>query len=366
MKEILLTKNRWLKFVLLLCVWGVVGTLFTVQSYLYRINVGQQITFWDLYPSEVFFFLSWGLLTPLLVFSARKFRVGRSNWISRIGIHLLTAVGIALTQRFLYEFIVQHLKATAERPFSWERLTNNVIGFSDYGFFIYFIVVFIAHAVDYYKQMNQAQLNEAKLREELTNSQLHALKMQLQPHFLFNTLNTISVLIKDEPQKAEQMLALLSDLLRLTLQHTNTQEISLKEELKYLKLYLEIEQIRFGERLKIRIDADENTLDAKIPTLILQPLVENAIKHGIGERRGEGVIEIRSMRHHQNLNIVVKDNGNGLNALNNSHSTGIGLSNSRSRLQSLYGSASSISISNGDNGGAVVEILIPFHTESIS
>ncbi len=364
MKEILLTKKRWLKFFLLLLVWGVVGTLFTVQSYVYRINVGQEITFWDLYPSEVFFFLSWGLLTPLLVLAARKFRVGTTKRASRIGVHFLLAIGVAISQRVVYEFIVQTLKATAERPFSWERLTNNVIGFSDYGFFIYFIVVFIAHAVDYYKQMTQAQLNETRLKEELTSSQLHALKMQLQPHFLFNTLNTISVLIKDEPQKAEQMISLLSDLLRLTLQHTNNQEISLKEELNYLRLYLEIEQIRFGNRLKIRIDAEPSTLDAKIPTLILQPLVENAIKHGIGERRGEGFIGISSVRMNESLKICVKDNGSGLNMLNNSNSTGIGLSNSRSRLQSLYGSVSSITISNGSDGGAEVEILIPFHTES--
>jgi two-component sensor histidine kinase len=364
MKETSLTQNRWLKFILLLLVWGIVGTLFTVQSYLYRTNVGQQITFWDLYPSEVFFFLSWGLLTPLLVLAARKFRVGKTNWVSRIGVHLPLAIAVAISQRFVYEFIVQNLKTTPERPFSWERLTNNVIGFSDYGFFIYFIVIFIAHAVDYYKQLNQAQLNEAKLREELSNAQLHALKMQLQPHFLFNTLNTISVLIKDEPQKAEQMLALLSDLLRLTLQHTNNQEISLKEELKYLGLYLEIEQIRFGERLKILIDADENTLDAKIPTLILQPLVENAIKHGIGEKRGEGLIEIKAQRLNEKLKIFVKDNGNGLKVLSNSTSTGIGFANSRSRLQSLYGNDASITLSNAKDGGAEVEILIPFRIES--
>ncbi len=359
-----LIDNTWLRFLLLLLGWGVIGTLFTVQSYIYRINVGQHITWWGIYPSEVFYFLFWGFCTPLVLKLSGRYRVNKSNWATNLPLQIVIGIVFAVCQRIVNEYILQNLKATAEYPFSWERLTQNVIGFSDYGFFIYLIIVFVDHAIVYYKELMQEQLHAARLKEELTTAQLHALKMQIQPHFLFNSLNTVSVLIQEEPKKAEQTLLMISDLLRLTLQRAENIAISLKEELRYVELYLNIEQVRFGDRLKVVIHSENGTLEAQVPPLILQPLVENAIKHGISQKRGEGVVEVFCERKNDSLLIRVNDNGNGFTTMNNSSEGGIGLTNTTSRLKALFGDNANLVITDGNNGGTSVELKMPFKTEN--
>ncbi len=352
-------ENKSVRFFLLMVGWGVIGTLFTLQSYIYRINVGQNITWWELYPGEVFYFLFWGGCTPLIVRLSRHFRVHKSNWRKNIILQVLIGLLFAVGQRIVYEFIMQNIRATAERPFTWERLTQNVIGFSDYGLFIYIIIVFIDHAKGYYKELIEEQLHATRLKEELTAAQLQALKMQIHPHFLFNSLNTVSVLIQEEPKKAEQTLIMISDLLRLTLKRSESPEIALKDELQYVELYLNIEQVRFGDRLKISIHSEKDTLEAQVPPLILQPLVENAIKHGISQKRGEGIIEIYCERKNGSLSMRVTDNGNGITTMGNTTEGGIGLSNTTSRLKALYGNNANIVLSGGDSGGTTIEIVLP-------
>lgn len=357
-----LPETRWKKFAFNLVVWAVIGTLFTLQSYLYRKHVGQIVTWWGLYPTELFFFVSCGLCAPFVMIAARRFPVDRKNWISRILIHLGFAISGAIAHRFVYEMITQNIKATIERPFSWDAVSRNVIGFSDYGFLIYFIIVFVSHALEYNKRFVSEQLASAHLKEQLVTAQLSALRMQLQPHFLFNTLNTISVLIRDDPAKAEQMVGVLSDLLRFTLQQSKNQELPLREELEFLRMYLHIEQARFGERLAVTYDIAPDTTDAQIPTFILQPLVENAVRHGIAERRGQGQIIISSKRINGSLQVAIKDNGKGiLHEHTTATQEGIGLQNCEARLQTLYGNRAAIHLSNLENGGAMVEITLPFH-----
>jgi LytS/YehU family sensor histidine kinase len=195
----------------------------------------------------------------------------------------------------------------------------------------------------------------------LAQAELQNLKMQLHPHFLFNTLHAISVLMQEDVTAANRMLVRLSELLRLTLENAGTQETALRQELEFLRLYLEIEQTRFQDRLAVKIEVDPAALDARVPSLILQPLVENALRHGIARNPGAGVIEIRAHRESELLRLEVRDNGPGLRA---EVEEGVGLSNTRARLAQLYGGAARFEINNAADGGALATALLPFRLAS--
>ena len=195
----------------------------------------------------------------------------------------------------------------------------------------------------------------------LTRAELQNLKMQLHPHFLFNTLHTISVLMMRNVTAANRMLIRLSDLLRITLDNAGAQEVTLKQELDFLNGYLEIEQTRFHDRLTVNRDIDPATLDVMVPNLLLQPLVENAIRHGISTRADAGLIEIRSRREADRLVIEISDNGQGLPG---NVKKGVGLANTEARLEQLYGNSHSFALLPAPSGGLLVRIVIPIHEDS--
>ena len=195
------------------------------------------------------------------------------------------------------------------------------------------------HAILYYQNFRASELAQSSLKTQLAQAQLKALKMQLHPHFLFNTLHSISSLVLEDPQKANSMIARLGDFLRLTLENSNQQLVSLKEEAEFVRCYLEIEQVRFGDRLTVAFELEPQTLSAQVPHLILQPVVENAIQHAIAPRATRGHIKIEAKRLNSSLRLEVSDNGPGI--ASNSDLPGterVGLSNVRTRLHQIYGS----------------------------
>jgi two-component system, LytTR family, sensor kinase len=228
---------------------------------------------------------------------------------------------------------------------------------------VYWVIVAVSHAFGYYAQLRERELRNAELERRLTEARLQALQMQLNPHFLFNTLHAISSLMHKDVDAADTMLVRLSELLRHALEATNTQEVSLREELDFLRRYIEIEQTRFGKRLKIEMTIAPETLDALVPNLILQPSLENAIIHGIEPHAREGRIELKSRRDGDQLHLEVRDNGRGLRE--EQIEEGVGLSNTRARLQQLYGERQQFSIANGAAGGAVVTMTIPFRAAAL-
>jgi len=229
------------------------------------------------------------------------------------------------------------------------------------------LIVIGVHALVYYQRFQASQVEEASLRAQLAQAQLRALKMQLHPHFLFNTLHSISSLVLEDPPKANSMIARLGDFLRLTLDHSDQQLVTLKEETEFVRCYLEIEQVRFGDRLTVDFNIDPATLAAEVPHLILQPVVENAIQHAIAPRATPGRIEIAANRHDHSLQLEVKDTGPGVTAPNhNSERQGVGLSNVRARLERLYGSNFSLVMSNGPSQGFTVTLQIPFRPDEAS
>jgi sensor histidine kinase YesM len=218
---------------------------------------------------------------------------------------------------------------------------------------IYLMLVSGAHTLTFYRRTQDRESSLAIARSE-------AQKMQLQPHFLFNTLNMIAELVHEEPDKADAMLTSLSGLLRLTMETAGEQELPLRRELEFTERYLTIMHARFEDRLKFQMGIDPATHAALVPTFLLQPLVENAIEHGLGPRLTGGLITIRSRRVGDFLRLCVSDNGVGLNGLKPGPE-GIGLGNTRNRLRELYGDAGRLDMQ--DSGGLIVEISLPFHVE---
>jgi two-component system, LytTR family, sensor kinase len=203
-------------------------------------------------------------------------------------------------------------------------------------------------------------LEKSQLETQLAGAQLDALKMQLHPHFLFNTLNSISVLMREgDAEAANKMLVRLSELLRVALKSKEAQEVSLKDELEFLRGYLEIEQIRFQDRLKVDFKIEKETLDAQVPNLILQPLVENAVRHAVAPRAGATRIEIRAERENGFLRMIIRDDGDGFVKAENSSGSGIGLANTQKRLEKLYGANHDFRLVS-EGGGFAATISIPF------
>lgn len=227
---------------------------------------------------------------------------------------------------------------------------------------IYLCIVCVCWVIGHFQEAGERERRTLELETRLTQANLRVLKMQLQPHFLFNTLNAISSLIHENPQAADDMVGSLSQFLRTTLEVSAKNEVPLRAELEFLDRYLEIQQTRFGSRLRICRDVDSAVMDARVPPLILQPLVENAIRHGIEPRETGGVVTIRAVREGDFLNLEVSDDGAGFSGGQLLRpGNGVGLSNTMARLQTLYGDSHQIKLTANEPTGACVKIEIPFH-----
>jgi two-component sensor histidine kinase len=228
---------------------------------------------------------------------------------------------------------------------------------------IFWAVLAGIHGLRFYEQAKERERREGELESRLAQARLEALRMQLNPHFLFNTLNSIASLVYENPRAADDMIASLSGLLRLTLKAPELQEVSLREEFEFLDQYLRIEQARFGDRLKVERQIEPAALDVLVPTLILQPLAENAIKHGLEKQLAPGVLRITVGRAGDCVRLEVQDNGRGCPPEEREAKKGVGLTNTRARLQQLYGAAARLEIRADGGQGFAVEIHLPWHTD---
>jgi two-component system LytT family sensor kinase len=226
---------------------------------------------------------------------------------------------------------------------------------------IYWAIVCVTWVISSYQQLRERERRTLELEARLMQSNLQALKTQLQPHFLFNTLNAIASLVRRKPDAAEDMIGSLSDFLRMTLDTAQEHEVPLRREIEFLDLYLEIQQARFGERLRIQKEIEPEALDASVPALILQPLVENSVRHGIEPRETGGTIFIRAQREETSLQFEIRDDGDGLKAGQIAAlREGVGLSNTKARLQELYGEAHRFQITSNAEGGLTVTVAVPW------
>ena len=300
----------------------------------------------------------WALFTPVVLWFARKYPINRETWKKYVPtIYIPLMVGLfaihAAINLLLFRATGIHdtmNMALLEVHFTSRMHVNTMAFWTVLGFY---------SAFDYYRKYQLREQQAANLELQLARANLRALKMQLNPHFLFNTLHSVSALVrKNENAIAIKMLGRLGEFLRLALENQGTQLIPLHEELDFLERYLEIEKIRFQERLEVEMDVDNALLDYYVPNLILQPIVENAIHHGISPHIQAGKIKIAAFKEEEHLVLQVHDDGPGMT---NSYKSrqGVGLSNTRERLERLYGEDQKLELTNADEGGLKVRIVIP-------
>ncbi len=345
---------------LLFLVWTLFGLYMAIQTYLLSARSQAPVSLPFALFSEMAFAYLWALLTPLVLWFSEKFSQERLRLPFYLAVHFALGFAVALLHRVIFTFMTAGYRFLFEgAPFSWPRSLAQLFSYLDYGALLYGMILILDNAFTYYRRYQENLLRTAQLETQLAQAQLQALKMQLHPHFLFNTLNAISVLIGKRPGAARQTLQRLSELLRLTLENAGAQLVPLKTELEFLQRYLQIERTRFEDRLTIQMNVAEETMSALVPNLILQPLVENAIRHGVMEQRGPARLEISALRDNGTLRLQVRDNGKGL-VENESNKAGIGLQNTRARLEKLYGERHRFMLSNVADGGALAAIEIPF------
>ena len=294
----------------------------------------------------------WASLTVLIFWLSRSFPLDRKPRLRSIVVHIGASGIVALLEVVASFGMFQAIGL--DQPF----MDHFLRGFP-FDIAVYWMVTGVAHGLMYYRRYRQRDAEAALLATRLVHAELQNLKSQLQPHFLFNALNTISALMHRDVKAADRMLSRLGDLLRASLEHTSTQEVSLLEELNFLQSYLEIEQTRLADRLTVEMDIPHNVLDARVPHMILQPLVENAIRHGVAPRAGPGHVLIRARGRRDMLDLEVIDDGPGAPA-GRSRNGGLGLANTRARLEQLYGNAFTFEPKNRAEGGFRVSLSIPF------
>jgi two-component system LytT family sensor kinase len=351
--------------------WTLVGVIYFGQNVTRRFywddpNPWQDIRYWsaNIYISA--------LLTPLIIAAGRRWPLERNNLARIIPLHIALSIAWAVS-RLVLEWAF-HMTWNEFSPIDppitprGEISLLFIFGFHT-AIVAYWVVFSIQTAFRNYARFQEreqaalrADLRAAQLETQVAQARLGALKAQLQPHFLFNTLNAIVVLVRQQKgQQAEETLARFSDLLRAVLADMELQEVTLGRELEYLKLYLSIEQLRFSDRLRVEFDVDPELLDAAVPHMGLQPIVENAIRHGVGQRANLGAVRISARRVGAALQVTVRDDGPGFSATPATAGLGLGLSNTRARIKQLYGDASDLRTADAPGGGAEVTMVLPYH-----
>lgn len=352
-------KRFWTIFAL----WSLYGLFNTFVVHYRSILYGKPMGWSECALYEVSYVWIWAAVTPVVLAISTRFPLGRGQSRRNVLVHLLGAFLAAVITKSVWDFTALPFVAPSQVPVDFPSFQRSVFRAVDFGVLHYLILIVCHHAVEYYRKYEDGRLRSSQLEAKLATAQLQALKMQLHPHFLFNTLHSISELVHDNPARAESMIVRLSDFLRLTLDHVGVPEVPVAEEIDFLRRYLEIEQMRFEDRLTVEWDIDSSVLSVRVPNLILQPIVENALKHGLSRNTNPGVLRISCRQEEGKLAMKVFDNGPGpqrtTESLQEPVREGVGLNNTRSRLERLYGGDHHIAFRRGPEGGFEVSIRIP-------
>ena len=351
--------RRLMRFGLIWGIWTIVALFFSTQVYIMYYSEQQPIPWGRGFLVQASACYLWALATPLVLWLSRRFPIDRNNWLRKIGLHFLFSLGLVSALLALHFVVYMPLvgRANLITPF---RLFGYLYYNLDRWLLVYWFICLMSHAFNYYNSYRKGELKASQLHTQLVQSQLEALKMQVQPHFLFNTLHSISALLSKDTDGARKMITRLGDFLRLTLENSGSMEVTLQQEIEFLNGYLEIERIRFQDRLTTDIHVDPEVLDVRVPNLILQPIVENAMRHAIGNSTS-GRVEITAAPRNGVVRIEVKDNGPGIidRTLEARRGKGLGLANTQARLVGLYGNAARFELTNDPAGGLIVALEIP-------
>lgn len=358
-------KRKWQAALLIVGGAAFVTFLVSILSHLRYLQKGLETDLSTWLLGESFDWFPWAAMVPAIVWLAKRVRINRKTIFWSAPLHFLfasIASSITLIIGVLGSVWAHNEVMTQEQII--DLCYREIIWMLPWALFIYSGIVAVYYALDYYRQYNERELRASKLEAELTRAQLDTLHTQLQPHFLFNTLNSISVLMrKGEIDTAQRMLNRLSELLRHVLAKGGTQVIPLETELEIVKGYLEIEQVRFGDRLQVQMQIDDSSLKAQVPSFVLQTLVENAVRHGLAQKSGVGHIRVSTHREDGLLTLQVEDDGVGLATPSQSRGEGVGLRSTRTRLSALYGEQHRFELTAPAAGGTLAFLEIPYRTE---
>ena len=351
---VVMLRRRPARWALAFAGWTVIGIFYSIHS-----GSGAYV---DSLKYSLAYWYIWGTLTPVILALDRRLPAARDAVLRRCLAHV--PLSFLFTTLYIYalEGASKLMGLPNEFAFSLRPLKAAFGGSFHWYYLVYWLIVGLYAAYDYAKALRDRQVRTAELERLLAESRLNILRSQLHPHFLFNTLNAISAHVERNPRVARRMLEQLGGLLRLSLEHADEQEIPLREELAFLEQYLALQEVRFEDRLEVKMSVEPATLDCLVPTFALQPLVENAIKHGIASRTARGLVRISAWREDSALRLQVTDDGPGLpDGWHLNTHQGVGLCNTMERLEHLYGAAHQFSIRNGPDGGVSVDVSLPLH-----
>jgi len=347
---------------LIFAAWLVPALLAAFDSYA-QSRLGNRAPDWRWVLFSSLDWLIYALLTPVVFRASRRLPLEHPHMARNVSLHVIGALLMCVAWAALgtaLRFVIFPRPAANEQT-AWVGFVSWVFTTLPFGFGVYFALVGIQHSFFYLAQSREREIQAARLAAQLSEARLGALRMQLHPHFLFNSLNAITVLVRDgDNAGASRMLELLSDLLRQVLSKDEHHEAALAEEIEFIERYLAIEQIRFSDRLRPRIEVDQAIAQAAAPRFILQPLIENALRHGIARRAAAGVIQVSARREGDQLVLTVRDDGPGLPPAAKA-SAGVGLSNTRARLLALYGDKASLEVADAQGGGVSAIVRLPYH-----
>ena len=306
-----------------------------------------------------------GALAPCVVWLSIRFPLDKTQWVRSLPVHLASAFAFAYCHLALLATL--HRFAFASSVPVIEQTNTFVRAYLIQNLFIYCTVVGGTHAWRFYRSLQRRELDAVMLQSMLSEARLEALRHQIQPHFFFNTLNTVVMFARNGDTRAVvKLLTDLSSLLRYSLEESESDEATVQEEMEFLRQYLAIEQVRFGERLRVTWDVDPNVARVGIPRLLLQPLVENAVRHGLARIATTAELSIRCRRVNRELVLEVEDNGPGMETSANSNRTGIGLRNVEQRLDARFASAATLRLMPRSGGGTIARITLPIATDALA
>jgi len=361
-------KISYRRATLLFLGWTLVSIIFAGISYAAAIGENnKEFGFISALRLNLVQFYVWAVLSPLVFRFSRRFPIElRPLNVRNLLLYFPALISFAGIHRVIHLAVLWSI--TPRWRQKYPALIDCYRAYFAFGFYIDLIIalliVIAVHTLLYYQSFRASELAQSSLKAQLAQAQLRALKMQLHPHFLFNTLHSISSLVLEDPPKANSMIARLGDFLRLTVDNSDQQLVTLKEETEFLRCYLDIEQVRFGDRLTVTFELEPQTLSAQVPHLILQPVVENAIQHAIAPRSTRGHINIEAKRLNSLLRVAISDNGPGISSnANLPWKQGVGLTNVRTRLQQIYGPDFRFELMNTKGGGVTAFMEIPFERE---
>ena len=349
---------RWREWLIVFGVSTGIGLLFVFQNYVGMSSESAQYKWNELVFGLLSYWYVWALLFPFIVWMARRYPLEAGPSAQSLRWHIPAFVFVPVLHIAIYALFL-HAVDGDERPY----LKTSIMLMKSGLFFRYLTYAFLlatSYSIDYYRHYKERELRTSRLEAKLVESQLQTLKSQIHPHFLFNTLNAISSLMHKNVEAADEAISRLADLLRATLEVNGAQEVTLRQELDLLKQYIGIEKLRLGERLIVAMDVEPDANDVMVPNLLLQPIVENAIRYGVATQSRTGTVTVSARCIEKRLEICVSDDGPGLPE---HFEEGIGLGNSKARLRQLYGMNQSFLMTEGPSGGVYVTLQIPLRNE---